>query len=77
MEINGMHEVFGVGDTIYGYCNGYFGRDDYEDKVCVLVNPRYAVFEYESGTATVVNFTERFKEVYLEDAFKWKTEIKD
>lgn len=25
-----------VGKIIYGYCNGYFGRDDYETKVIVF-----------------------------------------
>lgn len=24
-----------IGKIIYGYCNGYFGRDDYDNKVIV------------------------------------------
>lgn len=51
-----MLQCFTPGDTIYGYCQGYFGRDDYKNKVCVLVQVKYAVFEYEDGTATVVNY---------------------
>jgi hypothetical protein len=27
----------GVGDTLYGFCNGYFGRDSYGDKRVVAV----------------------------------------
>jgi hypothetical protein len=64
-----MLQPFQPGDTIHGFCNGYFGRDDYETKVCVFVRPKYAVFEYEDGRATVLNFEERLTEV----AAKWKT----
>lgn len=52
-----MFRFFRVGDEIQGYCQGFFGRDDYEDKICVLVRPSYAVFEYENGSATVVNLS--------------------
>ena len=46
---------FKVGDEIGGYCNGYFG-DDYEDKICISVAPKYAVFLYEDGNATVLSY---------------------
>lgn len=52
-----MLQLFKVGDQIYGFCNGYFGRDDYEDKTCVMVTPHYAVFQYESGRSSVLNYT--------------------
>ena len=39
-----MNKYFNVGDVIYGFCNGFFG-DDYDDKICVLVNQHYAVFQ--------------------------------
>lgn len=61
-EVN-MLQIFQVGDVIENYCNGYFGRDDYERKVCISVRPKYAVFEYEDGRATVLNYTEGL-EVY-------------
>lgn len=52
-----MMKIFKVGDEISGYCNGYFGRDDYEDKVCILVTPKYAIFEHvESGTAAALHY---------------------
>ena len=24
-----------IGVKLHGYCNGYFGRDDYEDKIII------------------------------------------
>ncbi len=56
-----MLQLFKVGDEIEGFCNGYFGRDDYEAKVCVMVTPKYAVFQYGNGMATVLNYTERLE----------------
>ena len=53
-----MYELFKEGDRLYGYCNGAFGRNDYEDKVCTLVRPFYALFEYDDGRAVVLNIEE-------------------
>lgn len=53
-----MFKVFSVGDEIKGYCNGYFGRDDYNDKTCVFVTKGYAVFENDDGEGSVINFCE-------------------
>ena len=53
-----MLQIFNVGDEITGYCNGYFGRDDYNDKVCVFVTKDYAVFEDNTGHGSVVNLSE-------------------
>lgn len=27
-----LTDVFAVGEVLYGFCNGYFGRDSYDDK---------------------------------------------
>jgi hypothetical protein len=55
-----MLQLFETGDRIYGYCNGYFGRDDYANKICVMVRPKYAVFEHvDLGTATVLDYDDR------------------
>jgi hypothetical protein len=54
-----MLQLFSPGDTIYGYCSGCFGRDDYENKTCVSVRPKYAVFEYDEGNAVVLNLSDR------------------
>ena len=53
-----------IGRRIYGYCNGYFGRDDYDDKivvaegvnwvVCERINNEYSELEY---IPTFVHFT--------------------
>ncbi len=68
-----MYKLFNVGDKIYGYCNGYFGRDDYDTKICVLVNSKYAVFQYLDGEleggATVLNNPDNLDE---ETVKKWK-----
>jgi hypothetical protein len=73
-----MNELFNVGDVIYGFCSGYFGRDDYDTKVCVLVNSRYAVFQYLGGEfdgyAAVLNFDERLSSDLIED---WKQDDYD
>ena len=54
-----MMQVFKVGDEIGGYCNGYFGRDDYENKTCVMVAPKYAVFEiWGTGIGVILNYSD-------------------
>lgn len=69
-----MLRVFGVGDEISGFCNGYFGRDDYSRKVCVMVTAKYAVFEWCveddecAGFAVALNYSEGLEDV----ANKWK-----
>lgn len=69
-----MNKLFNIGDTLYGFCNGYFGRDDYSTKTCVMVTERYAVFQYADGEfeghATVLNWPERLN---TEMVSKWKT----
>lgn len=72
-HVERMGQLFSCGDMLYGYCNGFFGRDDYHTKECVMVCDKYAVFEYEEdGTATVLNFDKRF--VALVE--NWKKEEK-
>lgn len=68
-----MNKLFSVGDTIYGFCNGAFGRNDYETKICVMVTPKYAVFQFLEGEwegkATVLNNPDRWDK---ETVDKWK-----
>ena len=68
-----MLQLFKPGDAIYGFCNGYFGRDDYETKTCVAVRPKYALFEYEDGTAAVLNNSNGSLQAALVDAWKKDT----
>ena len=50
---------FDVGDVIEGFCNGYFGRDDYKRKMCIMVRKKFAVFEYiDDETGVVLNYPE-------------------
>ncbi len=68
-----MLQLFQPGDKIYGFCNGFFGRDHYDDVICVYVRPKYAVFESENGTADVLNLSQRL----IESANlipQWKTQ---
>ena len=73
-----MKELFSVGDRIYGFCNGFFDRDDYTDKICVNVTDNYAVFQYLSGRfegyATVLNYTEILSKEMVD---KWKDKNQD
>lgn len=48
-----MNDLFKVGDKIYGYCEGYFGRDDYYTKKCIMVTENYAVFEYTDNNSII------------------------
>lgn len=59
-----------VGIKIYGYCNGYFGRDDYSDKVIILKGKRWIVCSYlDNDRVTCVNFnTEEEKIEWSEKA---------
>jgi len=50
-----LNKLFEVGEKIGGFCNGYFGRDDYDNKTCVMVTSNYAVFVDNKGFATVIN----------------------
>lgn len=66
-----MLQIFTAGDEIGGYCNGYFGRDDYANKTCILVTPKFAVFsEQGTGLGSVLNYTEGLED----DAKDWKPE---
>ena len=68
-----MNKLFNVGDKIHGFCNGYFGRDDYDEKLCIMVTNKYAVFQYLDGefegNATVLNYPDRLDE---ETVTEWK-----
>lgn len=66
-----MLQLFQPGDKIFGYCNGCFGRDDYEDKTVIAVRPKYVLFEYDNGCATVLNAGDS-RNITPEMVAKWK-----
>ena len=42
---------------IYGYCKGYFGRDNYSDKVIILEGKKWIVCSYlDNDRVVCVNF---------------------
>lgn len=55
-----------IGTKIYGYCEGYFGRDSHEDKIIVAEGRKWLVcvdVYSNSGWVTCANFdTEEEKE---------------
>jgi hypothetical protein len=72
-----MNSLFNIGDKLYGFCDGYFGRDDYDTKICVLITPKYAVFQYLEGdfkgNATVLNNPEKLDKKTVN---AWKIQTK-
>lgn len=61
-----------IGKRIYGFCNGFFGRDDYDDKIivyetdkaicCIYIDERY------EGILNVANFaTSEEKQKYIDE----------
>jgi len=51
-----MKRPFEVGDKIYGFCNGFFGRGCYANKICVALGEKWAVFEdVGDGFARLIN----------------------
>lgn len=59
------------GCEIYGFCNGYFGRDSYGAKTIVDINSRYMVVEIEDKTLSLVDFTDKNEEDILVDLSLW------
>lgn len=46
-----------IGMMLYGYCNGYFGRDSYEDKRIEAIGHDWVVVrDQETGTPNFASF---------------------
>ena len=63
-----------VGTKIYGYCNGFFGRDDYDNKIIIFEGRTWIVCAYlgNSDLITCVNFeSQEEKQHYID---KWSEE---
>lgn len=61
-----------IGKRIYGFCNGFFGRDDYNDKIIVYETPSAICCIYVdrnlSNYLTVANFdSESEKQEYINE----------
>lgn len=48
VEVNNFSfkDYFNEGDIIKGFCNGYFGRDDYNNKEVISVHKDRVIFKY-------------------------------
>jgi hypothetical protein len=57
-----MKDYFKVGETISNFCNGFFGRDDYEKKIAVIVEDDFVVFKYiDTEGYVLLNKSEQLK----------------
>lgn len=61
-----------LGDTLYGYCNGYFGRESYEDKTVVYAGDNYIVCEYSDSYPCVAIFDKESDEEIEALIDEWK-----
>lgn len=59
-----------IGITLYGFCNGFFGRDDYETKVIVYETPTSicCIYESQPDVLTCANFnSQEEKQKYINE----------
>jgi len=45
-----------VGIKIYGFCNGFFGRDSYDDKIIIASGEDWIVAKSDSGQNEFASF---------------------
>lgn len=45
-----------VGIKIFGYCNGYFGRDSYDDKIIIASGEDWIVAKNNRGQSEFASF---------------------
>ncbi len=50
------NEPLRVGDVLYGFCAGYFGRDSYEDKRVEAIGADWVVVRYVDEFVEGVDF---------------------
>lgn len=51
-----MDNLFEIGEKLYGFCNGYFGRDSYEDKIVEAFGKDWVVCRTEEGEVCMATF---------------------
>lgn len=47
-----------VGDTLFGFCSGYFGRNSYGPKTIEAIGADWVVVREEDGTVNFASFGE-------------------
>ncbi len=60
------------GDTLYGFCGGYFGRDSYDDKIVVAVGRDWVVAR-ENGRPVFANVPPERLAEYRDESKDWLT----
>lgn len=63
-----------VGNKLYGYCNGFFGRDSYREKIVVFAGKHYIVCEDASGDVYVASFKGYSEDEISEFINSWREE---
>jgi len=63
-----------VGKMLYGYCNGFFGRDSYEDKCIEAFGPDWIIARDEDGYIHFASFGSEWQPKMLELINKWSIE---
>ncbi len=53
-----MDDLFEIGEKLYGFCNGYFGRDSYEDKTVEAFGKDWVVCRTDDGEVCFATFDE-------------------
>jgi hypothetical protein len=69
-----MEKVVAVGDILYGYCNGFFGRDSYDDKIIMALGEDWVVArELNSRRPVFATFAD-WDSLNMQDMLaKWNT----
>ena len=63
-----------VGTVLYGYCNGFFGRDSYGDKRVESIGADWVVVREENGMPDFAYFAGRWKSKMQELLNEWASE---
>jgi len=50
-----------IGTVLHGFCNGFFGRDSYNDKVIEGIGKDWVVARDECGNAVFADFPDGWK----------------
>ena len=72
--------MIGVGTILYGYCDGFFGRDSYSNKRIEAVGADWVVarsMSYDKYIPEFATFEDGYKEQMLELLTKWSKKPED
>lgn len=60
-----------LGKRISGYCEGYFGRDSYDDKIIIMNGENWVIAQSNDGLPEVAYFDD------MEEMMDWFNKNKD